>query len=129
MDTRESEAIRVYFEAVAPAFASDARYGVFLEIAEDRVDRSYFGDSWTKAMAYMTAHVMEMSNRSGADAAPATSRREGDIQVSYAASQQNDSDLYMTSYGKMFLALLNSRSPGFVLSGGCSHEMKSWGHC
>ena len=129
METREAESVRVYFDAVAPSFSGDARYPVFLEIAEDRVDRTYFGSSWTKAMAYMTAHLMEMSNRSGADAAPATSRREGDIQVSYAASQQNDSDLYMTSYGKMFLALLNQKSPGFVLSGGCIPEQKSWGHC
>lgn len=129
MDTREAEAIKVYFDAVAPAFASDARYPVFIEIAEDRVDKGYFGKSWTKAMAYMTAHLMEMSNRSGADASPAISRREGDIQVSYAASQQNDADLYMTSYGKMFLALLTQLSPGFVLSGGCIPEVKAWGHC
>ena len=128
MEVRDSERIKVYFDAVAPAFASDPRYPVFLEIAEDLVDRDFFGDTWPNAMAYRTAHIMEMSNRSGADAAPATSRREGDIQVSYAASQQNDSDLYMTSYGKMFLSLVNAKSPGFVLSGN-DFEHRSWGHC
>lgn len=128
MDNRDSERIKVYFDAVAPSFAGDTRYAVFLEIAEDRCDRSYFGESWTKAMAYLTAHLMEMSNRNGTECAPATSRREGDIQVSFAASQ-NDSDLYMTSFGRMFLSLLNGRSPGFILSRGCIPTPKAWGHC
>ena len=129
MDSRDSERIKVYFDAVAPAFANDARYPVFLEIAEDRCDRTYFGESWTKAMAYLTAHLMEMSSRNGSESGPVTSRREGDISVTFAAGEQNDSDLYMTTFGKMYLALLNGRSPGVVLSGGCNSGMMSWGHC
>lgn len=129
MDTRDSERIKVYFDAVAPAFASDARYPVFLEIAEDRCDRGYFGESWTKAMAYLTAHLMEMSSRNGSESGPVTSRREGDISVTFAAAEQNDSDLYMTTFGKMYLALLNGRSPGVVLSGGCHSGLMSWGNC
>lgn len=129
MDSMDAERIKVYFDAVAPAFANDARYQVFIEIAEDRCDRGYFGASWTKAMAYLTAHLMEMSSRNGSESGTVTSRREGDISVTFAAGEQNDSDLYMTTFGKMYLALLNGRSPGVVLSGGCHSGMMSWGHC
>lgn len=129
MDSSDAERIKVYFDAVAPAFANDARYQVFLEIAEDRCDRGYFGDSWTKAMAYLTAHLMEMSSRNGSESGPVTSRREGDISVTFAAGEQNDSDLYMTTFGKMYIALLNGRSQGVILSGGCHYGMMSWGNC
>lgn len=128
MTEQEATNIKVYFDAVAPAMASDTRYTVFLDLASDRVDRGYFGASWTKAMAYMTAHLMEMSNRNGSESGTVTSRREGDISVSYAASQQNDGDLYLTTYGKLFLALLNSLSAGAEISG-TGFTMQSWGHC
>lgn len=129
MDVVDQQRIKGYFDAIAPSMASDARFTVFLEMAEPRCDRNYFGDLWRQAMAYLVAHTMEMSNRSGSESGSILSRHEGDISVTYGTAEAEAGELGITTYGRAYRSLLQQCSAGFIVTGGNQHSFMSWGHC
>lgn len=129
MDAESREKVRKYFEVIAPSFKDDGRFDVVLEMADAQVDKDYFEELWEQALAYLMAHIMEMSNRSGEASGSVSSRKEGDISVSYNASSSDEGVLGLTSYGRIYLELLAKKSPGFMVSGGDGVGFMSWGHC
>lgn len=108
--------------------SSNARVDVWLEMAELRVDKAYFGDTYPLALCYIASHAGTLETRGGGDeVGSVSSKSEGGLSVSYsAAGGGTDDDLMQTTYGRMYLNLLNSKRPlpgitgsfGFGLCGG-----------
>lgn len=65
-----------------------------------------FGDSQDLATAYLAAHMLTVSTRSG-NAGAVKQVREGDLSISYGANESSKSkgSLESTSYGMEFLRL------------------------
>lgn len=115
--------------AIAPTYAANPSVGVFLEMAEQRISTCTFGNKRPQAVAFMTAHLMAMTTdpvRAGGAGGTITSKREGDLAVSYGAANSkynDDAELSQTSYGQMLLGLIRG-SVAFVgvsgdVTGGC----------
>ena len=93
--------------------AGNARVDVWLEMAQLRADRAYFGDSYPLALCYLASHVGTLDTRgNGDEVGSVSSKSEGGLSVSYSAGGggTND-DLLQTTYGRMYLDLLNSKRP------------------
>lgn len=109
--------------------SSNARVDVWLEMAQLRVDKAYFGDAYPLALCYLASHVGTLETRGGGDeVGSVSSKSEGGLSVSYsAAGGGTDDDLMQTTYGRMYLNLLHAKRPvpmitgsfGFGTCGGC----------
>lgn len=109
--------------------SGDARVDVWLEMAELRVDKAYFGKQYPLALSYIASHIGTLETRGGGDEVGSiSSKSEGGLSVSYsAAGGGTDDDLLQTTYGRMFLNLLHAKRPvpmitgsfGFGTCGGC----------
>jgi hypothetical protein len=116
------------FRALCPDLCTeeDGRIGVFLAAAARRLDPSAWGAVYVDALIYLAAHLLLRSPASGSGGAnvdasgPVTSKRAGDLAVTYAASAvaggsggaNIDRDLAETHYGRQFLALRDTRAAG-----------------
>ena len=94
-------------------------YGLrtYLELYSDQISEKRFGKSYSKALAYLTAHKLKMSgygdNSSGvgkiADSLRVGSVSEGETSVSFTTGQQTnlqvDAEYALTVYGLEFLTL------------------------
>lgn len=99
---------------MTPTLAANQRVDVWLELADLRVSRDYFGGAFVYAISLMAQHIGTIETRSadGGDAGRITSKREGDLAVSFAGSNAGeDSDLSATSYGTTYLSLMRQYSP------------------
>ena len=47
--------------------SGNARVDVWLEMAELRADRAYFGDSYPLALCYLASHIGTLETRGGGD--------------------------------------------------------------
>lgn len=109
--------------------SGDARVDVWLEMAELRVDKAYFGKQYPLALSYIASHIGTLETRGGGDEVGSiSSKSEGGLSVSYsAAGGSTDDDLTQTTYGRMYLNLLHAKRPvpmitgsfGFGMCGGC----------
>lgn len=109
--------------------SGDARVDVWLEMAELRVDKAYFGKQYPLALSYIASHIGTLETRGGGDEVGSiSSKSEGGLSVSYsAAGGGTDDDLMQTTYGRMYLNLLHAKRPvpmitgsfGFGTCGGC----------
>lgn len=109
--------------------SSNARVDVWLEMAQLRVDKAYFGNAYPLALSYIASHVGTLETRGGGDEVGSiSSKSEGGLSVSYSAGGGGtDDDLLQTTYGRMYLNLLHAKRPvpmitgsfGFGLCGGC----------
>lgn len=109
-----------------PAFSTNSRVSVWLEMACFRVGRAYFGDAFCYALALMAQHIAACETRSadGSDAGRITSKREGDLSVSFGGNGSSDSgDLQATSYGEQYAALVKQYSPAPGITG----RVRCWG--
>ena len=93
-------------------------YGVntYLKLYSDQISRKRFGDSYDKALAYLTAHKLKMNGfgrEAGgvaiSDSLRVSSYSEGNTSVSFATNQtvnlQTDAEYALTVYGLEFLTL------------------------
>lgn len=96
-----------------PSIASSPRVDVWLEMAQLRVDRAYFGNTYPLALCYIASHVGTLETRgNGDEVGSVSSKSEGGLSVSYsAAGGGNNDDLLQTTYGRAYMDLLNSRRP------------------
>lgn len=95
------------------------RVDVWLEIAELRVDKAYFGKQYPLALSYVASHVGTLETRGGGDEVGSiSSKSEGGLSVSYsAAGGSTDDDLTQTTYGRMYLNLLHAKRPVPMITG------------
>lgn len=97
---------------IAPQFDSDASRTGHLDQAETQTSTTHFGVLRSRAVALRAAHTLKLASdtaRNG-DAGPVTSKREGDLGVSFGSSKSSGSGyLSLTSYGQELDALIRSR--------------------
>lgn len=99
--------------------SGDARVDVWLEMAELRVDKAYFGKQYPLALSYIASHIGTLETRGGGDeVGSVSSKSEGGLSVSYsAAGGGTDDDLLQTIYGRMYLNLLHAKRPVPMITG------------
>lgn len=87
---------------IAPEFASlaEADRQAVIDLAALSVG-SIFGDKQDLATAYLAAHMLTMSQRTGGAAGPLKSEKEGDLSRSYGGRESND-PYDATGYGQEF---------------------------
>lgn len=126
----QPKTIDQYLTAIAPAIAADASKDIYIEMATERTNRAFYGVKYNQAVALLAAHIAFLltaapgSMGAGSGSAEAgsvgtiTSKREGDLSVSYGASaisssagSVTDAELAQTRYGLMLLALRKGCKP------------------
>ncbi len=93
-------------------------YGVktYIDLFHDQISAKRFGASYTKALAYLTAHKLKMMDKGADDgfgsmgaALRIASASEGETSVSFASnaslSTETDAEYALTIYGIEFLTL------------------------
>ena len=97
---------------IAPQFDSEASRQGHLDQAETSTSTTHFGALRARAVALRAAHTLKLATdtaRNG-DAGPVTSKREGDLGISFGSSRGSGSGyLQLTSYGQELAALIASR--------------------
>lgn len=93
--------------------SSNSRVDVWLEMAQLRADKAYFGDAYPLALCYLASHVGTLETRgNGDEVGSVSSKSEGGLSVSYSAAGGDESgDLAQTTYGRMYLDLLKAKRP------------------
>ena len=112
--------IDALFKAIAPEYAGsgfDAQRAQFITISDLYVG-SVFGEKYNLARAYVAAHLMTISNANASlkQGGAIVSKKEGQLQVNYAAPTSSNSMLNgfgETVYGRMFLDLGKSTILGY----------------
>ena len=114
--------IEQYIQAVAPALLQDPSLDVFIEMAKERTDSAFYGVKYNHAVALMAAHIAFLlgagtlgagsGNAEGGSTGSITSKREGDLSVSYgagavsaSAGNLGDAELSQTRWGLMLISL------------------------
>lgn len=100
---------------LAPQFAGHSEKDSFLAMADELVAPAsacgLSADRRSQAVALQAAHLMTLaydpSYAGGASGGAVTSKREGDLALSYGTAQSasDDSDLSQTTYGRQLLEL------------------------
>lgn len=105
--------------ALCPTLAADAAYDIYVDIATEDTDATFFGNYYNYAIALRAAHYYTMdTTRTAGDSGLITSKQEGKLQVSYLHNMNRSSrtDLTMTHYGQRLHALMRRRGPIISLS-------------
>lgn len=105
-------------------------YGVktYMELFSNQISKRRFGDSYNKALAYLTAHKLKMmgfgiNSSSGniADSLRVSSYSEGETSISFSTNQamnlQADAEYALTVYGLEFLTLRRNAIISIISSG------------
>lgn len=113
-----SLATETILDSIAPQFVGRADKAVFISMATEQSNSSYFGTMYSYAVAYLAAHLMTLSStaRNGSAGAE-SSKSEGQLSVSYATIS-SDNSLNSTWYGQEYMRLRRSRSSAIGITGG-----------
>lgn len=79
---------------------SESDRAAAIALAEKRVG-SAFGDLREQAIAYLTAHILTVSQRAGSGGS-VRMKKEGDLQIMYADPASKNAALGQTAYGMEF---------------------------
>ena len=118
------------FRLIAPEFAAvnDDTVTAYLDLASNFVCSGKYGKSINLDIALMAAHIMASpggySNDGSTSAGRITSRKEGDLQITYGSVSDSSDYLSGTTYGNLLKALLRKKGGGMALMtrgaiGGC----------
>lgn len=109
-----------YLDLVAPEFSSNANKSTYLEMAQGRTSSCFYGSNYSQAVALMAAHMMALalSRPAGGDAGQVTSKREGDLSISFGAVSGVSADLAQTKYGVQLAGLRRASGPALGVTGG-----------
>ena len=134
----KAEALRIFriiggeFSAIPDDDVTDESgtvYGMntYLELYADQISAKRFGKSYTKALAYLTAHKLKMMDKGADDgfgsmgaALRVASASEGETSVSFSSSISTadaESEYGLTIYGIEFLTLKRNVIIPIVSSG------------
>jgi hypothetical protein len=109
---------------IASKYDSVANRNEFIALAELRVNRCWFGEKADLAVAYMAAHLItldgENSIRSNGEAGSITSKREGDLAISFSSTSVagDGEDLNLTHYGVQYQSLASGSGLAIGVTGG-----------
>ena len=127
--------VEQYIHAVAPALMQDPSLDVYVEMAKERTDSGFYGVKYNHAVALMAAHIAfrlgagtlgsGSGSSEGGSTGSVTSKREGDLSVSYgagavsaSAGNLGDAELSQTRWGLMLISLRKGCKPFFGVCGG-----------
>ena len=114
--------------AIAPQFdAVDSRQTI-LDLSESLTSSTFFGENRALAVALRAAHILTInegaSATSGGTTGPISSKREGDLSVSFGSAGNTGTALSSTAYGlqlqdlsKMSGSTVRTTGVPFVLAG------------
>lgn len=104
--------VATYIDNMCPLLAASAAYDMYVELATDMTDSTYFGAKYTNyAIALRAMHNFSIDrNRSDGEAGLVTAKSEGRVSIHYwnQVPEHSASDLHMTTYGKRLLMLMRS---------------------
>lgn len=109
------------FRLIAPEFAAvtDSVVSAYIDLASNFVCSGKYGESINLAIALMAAHIMASpggySNDGSTSAGRITSRKEGDLQITYGSVSDSSDYLSGTTYGNLLKALLRKKGGGMAL--------------
>lgn len=138
-ETLKKETLRI-FRIVAGEFSDipdedttvdgSTVYGVetYIDLFHDQISAKRFGASYTKALAYLTAHKLKMMDKGADDgfgsmgaALRVASASEGETSVSFSSntslSTETDAEYALTIYGIEFLTLRRNAIIAIVSAG------------
>jgi len=90
---------------IAPSFEDLENLADYIELAEQQVSTNMCNREL--AVAYLTAHIIELANRGGTGGV-ISSESEGQLTRSYDTGTGSDSLLSVTSYGQEYLRILRN---------------------
>ena len=105
------------------------KYGIktYIDLYKDQISEKRFGESYQKALAYLTAHNLKMSgygyteNGTISDALRVASYSEGEASISFSTNQQTNLEINaeyaLTIYGLKYLTLLRNAIIPIVSAG------------
>jgi hypothetical protein len=107
--------VETYIESMCPRLFADPVMDVYLELATDRTDATFFGANlynYAIALRAMHDYTIDVTRRRG-EAGFVTDRTEGRLSVRYLhnMSRTSRNDLMMTSYGQKLHSLIRARGP------------------
>lgn len=119
--------VEQYLRALAPQCVADGGYEVFINMAEQRTNRPFYGLKANQAVALLAAHIWFLlgSGNGGAGSGSAeggvtgsiASKREGDLAIGYGsgaasgATSPDEAELALTRWGLMLLNLRKGCKP------------------
>jgi hypothetical protein len=117
--------ITATFDLIAPDLASDPNKAGFISLATTRTKSCFYGGNYTLAVAYLAAHMLTLSKKSGSGTGEMAtgeiaSKREGDLAISYHKSTAaiGQEALSLTPYGLSLLELRKSSGAFLGVTGG-----------
>jgi len=114
-----SQSVHTILEAIAPVVATSASVDTFIHLALSGVNPSHFGEQYTYAVALRTAHIGSLALRSSiGDAGAVSSKKEGDLSISFNTNSGGDAYWSQTSYGLGYLDLVKSTNVALGATGG-----------
>lgn len=119
--------VEQYLRALAPQCVADGGYEVFINMAEQRTNRPFYGLKANQAVALLAAHIWFLlgSGNGGAGSGSVeggvtgsiASKREGDLAIGYGsgaasgATSPDEAELALTRWGLMLLNLRKGCKP------------------
>lgn len=101
-------------EVKCPGLYADAGRDIYIEIAGNRISRCYYSENYNLAVALQACHDYAMDQRNG-DSGTISSKKEGDLSVSYSSiSTEDGSDLDQTSFGMALKRLQKQMGSGDI---------------
>ncbi len=108
--------------ALAPSSAGDSRVGIFTTLAMQQTSRTHLGENYELAVALRVCHMLARNPAAGTgDSGAVTSKREGDLSVSYQVSadlQRKYGDLCSTPFGAQLADLIEGNVLGQIVPSG-----------
>jgi hypothetical protein len=105
--------------AICTPLPTSGAYDIYIDIATEDTDATFFGNYYNYAIALRAAHYYTIDiTRSDGDSGLITAKQEGKLQVSYLhnMNRSSRSDLLMTQYGVRLHALMRRRGPIISIS-------------
>ena len=110
-------------QAICPGlYADTVNRDIFIEMATERTNSCFYKSKYNQAIALRASHTWALAQRgSTGDSGQISSKKEGDLQVSFSTTTMNsdDSDLSLTHYGIQLQGLMNAGSPAISVINGC----------
>ena len=100
-------------EVKCPGLYADAGRDIYIETAEGRISRCYYRENYNFAVALQACHDYTMDQRGG-DSGTVSSKKEGDLSVSYSSISTDGSDLDQTSFGIALKRLQRQMGSGAI---------------